>query len=251
MGMDASVNGITPSQARLLVEMLAAQSQQAAANTLLGSTSDGTDGTGQSSDFAGLLSSALNDGSFGTGTASMPGWAGNLPQIGGSPLGNQIGSAATQLAADLRGPFNRAYDPTQTPLAAQQALNTPGWGNGNVQCVAFVDGAYRQAGIQLPAHPNGGDFWGAYANQPGWQEIPNGQGLPQPGDILAFSGGAQGFGHVAVVTGVIPPANGQPGSVTFAQSNSPTTIASLAITSTGAIQAWPGYQVQGSIRYGQ
>ena len=55
--------------------------------------------------------------------------------------------------------------------------------------------------------------------------------------------------EAAVVTGVTPPQNGQPGRVTFAQANSPTSTASLPIAADGTIQAWPGYQVQGAIRY--
>lgn len=261
--------GISPQQAQWLVELMQAQSQSDAAAMLSGDAS-GDAASAQTDSFASLLSSALGvmsgaDGLSGNTTVLdgvlrnlvSDGWGSISPNLinssmfgnAGSATGNAIASVAVQLAGDLRGANNQYYDPQVTPAAAQAAFDTPGWGNGNVQCVAFVDGVFRQAGIALPATPNGADFWRAYQGLAGWQEVANGQGLPQPGDILAFSGGAQGYGHVAVVTSVTPPTNGQPGHVTFAQANSPTSQASLTIALDGTVQAWPGYQVQGYIRY--
>ncbi len=132
-----------------------------------------------------------------------------------------------------------------------QQLWSKDWGANNVQCVAFVDGVFQQAGVTLPAVPNARDFMQAYSGQAGWTEIPNGQGLPQPGDILAMSGGSSGLGHVAIVTAVVPPSNGQPGRVIFAQSNSGSSQGELTIEANGQIQSWPGYSVQGMIRYNQ
>jgi surface antigen len=234
--------GISQQQAQWYVELLEAQSQSDAAQLLSGADTTTSAATPEDASFAALLSSAL--------TAVPDSGAGRtgVPAGTGSAAGTRIAAIATQLAGDLRGANNQSYDPSVTPTAAQAAWQTPGWGNGNVQCVAFVDGVFRQAGVTLPATPNGADFWGAYLNAAGWQEVANGQGLPQPGDIIAFAGGAQGYGHVAVVTSVVPPANGQAGSVTFAQANSPTSQATLPIASDGSVQAWPGYQVQGYIR---
>ncbi len=232
--------GISQQQAQWYVAMLEAQSQSDATQWLSGTAASAASTTAQDASFSTLLSSAL---------AAVPGTAANqMEAAAGIGAGAQIAAIATQLAGDLRGANNQSYDPTSTPAAAQAAWQTPGWGNGNVQCVAFVDGVFRQAGVSLPATPNGADFWGAYHNAAGWQEVANGQGLPQPGDIIAFAGGPQGYGHVAVVTGVVPPTNGQAGSVTFAQSNSPTAQATLPIAPDGSVQAWPGYQVQGYIR---
>lgn len=266
----SSTGGISPQQAQWLVTLLQSQMQSDAVGLLADPTGNNAgSGAAQSpTSFADMLTSALGGaedrgsltsllGSASTGTPLSPMLGsflntGNLPSLtsvtGSSDRGSQIASIATQLAGDLRGANNQYFDVSQTPAAAQAAFNTPGWGNGNIQCVAFVDGVFRQAGITLPATPNGAEFWQAYQGAGGWQEIANGQGLPQPGDIIAFAGGAQGYGHVAVVTGVVPPKNGQSGSVTFAQANSPTSQATLPIAPDGTVQAWPGYQVQGYIR---
>ncbi len=242
-------SGISAAQAQLFVALMQAQSQSMAA--AMDTDPTATDGTanGGSQDFASLLTSALGTASpLATTTAQDTTAPATTPKGATSATGNAIAAVATQLAGDLRGPNYASYDASQAPAAAQAAWNTPGWGNGNIQCVAFVDGVYRQAGINLPTTPNGADFWGAYRGQAGWSEVANGQGLPQPGDIIAFAGGAQGFGHVAVVTGVTPPSGGQPGRVTFAQSNSPTPIGSLPIAADGTVTAWRGYRVQGFIR---
>jgi hypothetical protein len=237
MANDGSASGISPAQAALLASLLQAQSQEEAASILgIGAT---TGQTGQGLDFSSLLSDVLG---MTQPVAVSPAAA------QASPLGQRIATTAMQLAADLRGANNRSYDPATTPSAAQAVWQTPGWGNGNVQCVAFVDGAYRQAGIALPAAPNAADFWSAYAALPGWTEIANGSGLPRPGDIIAMRGGEQGFGHVAIVTGVTPPQGGQPGTVTIAQSNSPTATDTLTIQPNGQVVSWPGFTIQGFVR---
>ncbi len=239
MANDTSTQGISQTQASLLASLMQAQSQANAADAILGGGNTSGQAT-QGSDFASLLDSVMGLTNPSSAVSPLASTA--------SPLGQQIASIATQLAPDLRGSMNNAYDPTVTPATAQAVWNTPGWGNGNVQCVAFVDGAYQQAGVTLPATPNATNFWSTYASQPGWSEIPNGGGLPRPGDIIAMSGGAQGLGHVAIVTGVVPPSQGQPGQITIAQSNSPTAQTTLPIDASGAVSAWPGYTVQGFIR---
>lgn len=255
--MANDLSALSPTQAQLLVSLMQAQSQTDAINTILGSSDAAANSDTASTDsFASLLTSVMGLSDATTPTApSLDATltaASNLnaapTSVSGTPTGQSIATAAQQLATDLRGANNRYFDTTQTPQAAQQAFDTPGWGNGNVQCVAFVDGAYRQAGITLPATPNATDFWSAYANRPGWTEVANGQGTPQPGDIVVMGGGAQGFGHVAVVTSVTSPANGQPGTIHIAQSNSPTATASLTLASDGNVTAWPGYPVKGFIR---
>jgi hypothetical protein len=240
--MTQPTSSISATQAQLFVALMQAQSQSMAA--AMDTTSTDSTASGGTQDFASLLTTALSTATP-VGDVSQSG--STTTTVATTPAGSHIADIATQLAADLRGRNFASYDASRTPAAAQSAWNTPGWGNGNIQCVAFVDGVYRQAGINLPSHPNGADFWGAYANQPGFSEVANGHGLPQPGDIITFAGGAQGYGHVAVVTGVTPPTGGQPGRVTFAQSNSPTPIGSLPITADGFVTAWPGYRVQGFI----
>ena len=247
MTQPSATGSLSPAQAQLFIALMEAQSQNIAASLTSdaldtgSATGDAT--TSSSQDFASLLNTALL-----TGATTPATTAAGTSDATSSASGNAIANVATQLAGDLRGANFASYDATLAPSAAQAAWNTPGWGNGNIQCVAFVDGVFRQAGITLPATPNGVDFWSAYQGRAGWQEIANGQGLPQPGDIITFAGGAQGFGHVAVVTQVTPPSGGQPGSVTFAQSNSPSPLGTLPIAADGSVTAWPGYQAQGFIR---
>jgi hypothetical protein len=243
--------GMSTSEMQMFVTLMQLQSEAAALGV-------GQNTSGGGMDFSSMLMSAVMT-DFANGPSTANGGATTTStgttssatpiMVSGSRGGQQIAAVATQLAGDLRGANNQSYDPAVTPVAAQQAWNTPGWGNGNIQCVAFVDGVFRQAGITLPATPNATDFWGAYRQTPGFSEIANGQGLPQPGDIIALSGGGQGFGHVAVVTSVQAPTNGQPGRVNFAQSNSPSPDGSLTIDANGVTRAWSGYQVQGYIRY--
>lgn len=283
--MTSSLSGISPQTAALYATLMEAQSQASVITALTGAPSDGTNSgaASQGDTFASLLSSAMNlsgssaftSGLSSTGLAGLNGLNGlsslggidpttllgsaspsslaslyglTMPATGTSSTGQSIAATATSLAQDLTGVNNNAYNPATTPLGVQQTWNAPGWGNGNVQCVAFVDGAYKAAGITLPATPNATDFMSAYANQPGFTEVANGQGLPQPGDIIVMGGGPQGYGHVAIVTNVIPPQNGQPGAISVAQSNSPSSTANLTLNTDGSVNSWPGYPVQGFIR---
>lgn len=258
--MTNPTSGISGAQASLLVSLLQAQTQDAALSAIGGAGTAATDGTasGAGTDFAALLGALTGTtGGAGTNLASLLSGTSLDPTLlnsltgapaGGATSGAGVASVAAQLAADLQGPQFTSFNAATMPAAAQATFDTPGWGNGNIQCVAFVAGAYHQAGHPLPATPNASQFWSTYANQPGWTETANGQGLPQPGDIIAMSGGPSGYGHVAVVTAVLPPTNGQPGRVIFAQSNSSGTQGALDLAPNGAAIAWPGYSVQGYIR---
>ena len=252
---------MSQAQAQLLLSLMETQTQTAAINSFLGDATASGDSASQAqgTSFSSLLTSVLGMGAKGTtastGTDSSLLSNGMLSAniiaasgTGGSATGQRIAAVATQLAGDLRGIDNRSFDAIQTPQAAQATFTTAGWGNGNVQCVAFVAGAYNQAGITLPTTPNATDFWTAYANRPGWNEIPNGQGVPQPGDIIVMGGGAEGLGHVAIVTAVTPPTNGQPGQIAIAQSNSPTAQTNITLNTDGTITSWPGYPIKGIIR---
>lgn len=244
MASDTSASGISPAQASLLIALMREQSETAVASLL---TSDPTNGDGTSTlsdSFSSLLATSLATGGGWQDSRQLT----TLTSSTTSTRGTQIADIATQLAGDLRGVNNRSFDPAVTPLAAQQTWNSGSWGNGNVQCVAFVAGVYHQAGTSLPVAPNATQFWGAYAHRSGWTEVANGAGMPQPGDIIAMSGGGQGYGHVAIVTAVTPPANGKPGSITIAQSNSPKAQTTMTINADGSVASWPGYQVQGFIR---
>ncbi len=248
MGQDIMVQdisgtgGLSAAQASLLQSLMATQTQENAL-VALGGDGTSTDPSSSSStptDFSSLLSSVLS--------MQSPSAATGITAVAPSAIGAQIAQTASSLANDLQGTMYRSFNPATTPQAASQVWSSSGWGNGNVQCVAFVDGAMRQAGVTLPFAGNASDFWQSYQNQPGWQTIANGAGLPQLGDIIALAGGSSGYGHVGIVTGVQPPMNGQPGSVTFAQSNSGSPRGTLPIATDGTVGAWPGYQVQGFIR---
>lgn len=238
--------------------------QPANATNLSGTTADqlraAIEAQAQSTLLQAFASPDATDATTGTSTQTQPFadlmhalLAANVAPGGSDPTaatatGLQIAGTASSLVGDLRGAWLRSFDPAVTPQAATQAWETPGWGNGNVQCVGFVDGVYRQAGKPLPVIANATEMFGAYQHQPGWVTVANGQGLPQPGDIIAMSGGSGGMGHVAIVTAVQPPQGNQPGYVIFAQSNAGTRYGTLAIDAANHVAAWPGYAVQGFIR---
>ncbi len=126
------------------------------------------------------------------------------------------------------------------------------WANGTYQCVSFVRGAYGPI-YPMPWTANAFDLWALYQGKPGWQEIPaaapSGEsGMPLPGDVMVFKDSS--IGHVAIVVSVMPPANGQNGSVTFANANSvsPYTTMPLLPDLTVDASSWPGYTVWGYIR---
>ena len=127
------------------------------------------------------------------------------------------------------------------------------WQSGTYQCVSFVRGAYG------PIYPmqwtaNAFDLWALYQGKPGWQEIPSAAGaayqrtMPLPGDVMVFKDAS--VGHVAIVMSVAPPANGQNGSVTFANANSVAPYTTMPLLPDLSVDAssWPGYTVWGYLR---
>ncbi|MGH3180877.1 MAG: transglycosylase SLT domain-containing protein [Streptosporangiaceae bacterium] len=128
------------------------------------------------------------------------------------------------------------------------------WQEGSLQCVMLITGAFALAGAALPATGNAIDFWSLYAHRSGWMEIPSSapgtaayqRSLPQPGDIMVWAD--NGPGHVAIVTAVVPPGTGQPGSITFAESNGPGALLSEPLLPDFTVQTWKGYTVYGYIR---
>ncbi|MBA2393996.1 MAG: transglycosylase SLT domain-containing protein [Ktedonobacteraceae bacterium] len=118
------------------------------------------------------------------------------------------------------------------------------WVNNHFQCVSFVLGAY---GLfhPLDLSGNGSDFYGLYATSTamslGYREVLPARGeLPiSPGDVMAWNGGAHG--HVSIVLGWIPPANGKPGMITFAQANGEKPIQTLPIFPDGQVATNDGY----------
>lgn len=144
--------------------------------------------------------------------------------------------------------------------------------SGHLQCVMFVTAVFFLAGDTLPFVGNAQDFWGAYAHQTGWQEVggtasqASARGLPQPGDLMVWRGGA--FGHIAVVIDVTPPGASTDGTVTVAQANeagnrwlpqpsgqpnpTPGNVLTLALhpdrSVTTDLPSFAGYQVLGYLR---
>jgi len=118
------------------------------------------------------------------------------------------------------------------------------WMSDHFQCVSFVLGAY---GLFHPLDfsENGDGWYARYAAADavalGYRELLPAQGqLPMsPGDVMAWGGGAHG--HVSIVLGWIPPANGKNGSLTFAQANGEKPIQTLPILPDGTVDTHDGY----------
>jgi hypothetical protein len=158
--------------------------------------------------------------------------------------GSSVVIEALNIASHLVKPKLDAYDPSNTsPLpipdlnpqyTTTQAYLTElykyladshvsGYPANNVQCVAFVRASYHMAGFPLPTD-NGGipeahQYWDGAASWSGWKRIPNGQGIPAPGDIIVLDQPGQA-GHVSIVVSVMPPQKGETmGSIYIAQGN--------------------------------
>lgn len=129
------------------------------------------------------------------------------------------------------------------------------WQNAHFQCVVFVLASY---GTSFPAPANwthaldyagnANTWWGTYgtpdAQKLGYREISARGGLPlSPGDIMVWSGGADG--HVSIVLGWTPT------SITFAQANGEKPIQTLPLSSDGTVNThggyWDSFTVQGYI----
>ena len=179
---------------------------------------------------------------------------------GGSGNGQIVQNALT-MAAHLHNcpPDNldQCWDTgfPQTALA-YWARECPGCAaaNGNLQCVMFNVAAYGLAGIALPVVSNAIDFWANYQasglRAKGWEEIPNGAGMPAPGDMVILSSPYfGGVGHMTIVTAVTPPTGGQVGSLTFAQANGPGSVNTFPLPPDLRLSTWTNYTVLGFIRY--
>src|SRR5207247_8069630 len=130
-----------------------------------------------------------------------------------------IVQTALRIESHLSGPLLTQYNEQEPGLQDAVAYwKVVGRGSisqyaqpGNLQCAMFVATVYAMAGHPLPQVYNAVDFWAGYKNRQGWQEIPVGSGLPLPGDLMVWSGGApeagypNGIGHVVIVVAVLPP----------------------------------------------
>jgi hypothetical protein len=149
--------------------------------------------------------------------------------------------------------YNASFPPSVIAYGNQVCPGCWAWQNGTYQCVSFVRGAYSQA-YPMRWTANAFDLWALYQGKPGWAEIPSGaappgqRGMPLPGDAMVFKD--SGLGHVAIVMSVLPPVDGQNGSITFANANSvsPYTTMPLLPDLSVDTSSWPGYTVWGYLR---
>ncbi len=172
--------------------------------------------------------------------SAVPAGAGQTTAASSVCVGNKaVVQAAREIVAHLHGDPDTTWD-AGMPQKAVDYWNSacpPGsgcwinWQSGMFQCVTLVTGAYALAGAPLPVAHNAFQFWADYANLPGWSEIPSyaapagtKRHLPLPGDIMVWWDPPPRVGHVAIVTDVVPPRNGQNGSITFAQANGPGSV---------------------------
>jgi hypothetical protein len=182
-----------------------------------------------------------------------------------SPACQAVGWAL-QMAAHLHGNPDVTYD-TGFPRAIIQygERTCPGcaaWENGQFQCVVFVLGSYGYV-RPFPLAGNANTWWGEYAHQPGYVEISaadqpgtatpaplSSRGLPAPGDVMAWYGGANG--HVSIVLAVKPPQGAHPGSLTFAQANGQMPVQTLPLLPDLIVDTqngyWNNFTVAGYIR---
>ncbi len=112
---------------------------------------------------------------------------------------------------------------------------------GHVTCVNFVVGVMRCAGIYPPYAGDASSWYKNYQNSDRFLVFSNGSEIPQRGDIIVFSGGSGGFGHIGVVL------YSDNFEVRYAHSNMGTLVGELAI-SNGRVEAPPGFEVLGFIR---
>ncbi|MBV9229847.1 MAG: CHAP domain-containing protein [Chloroflexi bacterium] len=185
--------------------------------------------------------------------------------------GDPIGTTAMILQDNLKGPMANQYDATNPVWSMlgnldywkQYCSKTTFCNSGNFQCVSFVVAVFAALGKPLPASLIGDahQFWDNAANLPGWERIPvplAANAKPQRGDLIGWSGGPQGFGHVAIVVDLQEPTPNADGWITFANANSPGDRFSdpahpgntdrMTWHANGQITTWPGYTLQGFIR---
>lgn len=192
--------------------------------------------------------------------ASPPKWIETAKEKGFTSHNQYIAAEATAMANGLYGSQANQYysdDPTMAAALAYwkstcqnaDASLCNDARSGNLQCVEFVTGIFAAIDDQLPYIGNADQFWGLYQGKAGWQEIAAGSALkdvPEPGDIIAWSGNDNG--HLAVVVDRDIPTADHAGRIVIAQSNAPYAFEQLVWHSNGQIDSWSGYKLQGFIR---
>lgn len=128
-----------------------------------------------------------------------------------------------------------------------------------MQCAYFIHTTFLMAGVDLPAQGTAHEYWTNRApyESRGWNYIPNGTGMPSPGDLVVLAG-PNPAGHIALVAGVDPPQGGKNGYVYMVQANAPNnytknaadhlTFMRWSINSSGLMQSgWSSFTIEGFI----
>ncbi|MEA2020217.1 MAG: CHAP domain-containing protein [Patescibacteria group bacterium] len=113
--------------------------------------------------------------------------------------------------------------------------------HGFITCVNFVVAAMHCSDVNVPHAGDAHTWYTSYQGQDGFLVYPNGSAQPQEGDILVFSGGPTGDGHIGVIV------EETDSSVRYAHANTSTRIGTKAIVD-GKIEASSGYEIPGFIR---
>ncbi|GHO65564.1 hypothetical protein KSC_044560 [Ktedonobacter sp. SOSP1-52] len=145
-----------------------------------------------------------------------------------------------RLATDCQGSgADHYYDAGFPPeIIAWANTHCPGcasWQPDTFQCVVFVIAAYAYVQPLPVQGQNANQYWDHFASEPGWQRLPVQGNTPQPGDIMAWNGGA--YGHVSIVLGIDPHHR----AITFAQANGEFPIQTLPLNSDGSVNTHNGY----------
>ncbi|EFH83579.1 CHAP domain-containing protein [Ktedonobacter racemifer] len=145
-----------------------------------------------------------------------------------------------RLVTDCQGSGADHYYDAGFPPEIIQWANTrcPGcaaWQADTFQCVVFVIAAYAYVQPLPVQGQNANQYWEHFVSQPGWQRLPVHGNVPQPGDIMAWNGGA--YGHVSIVLGVDP----RHTAITFAQANGEFPVQTLPLNHDGSINTQNGY----------
>jgi hypothetical protein len=190
--------------------------------------------------------------------------------------GDPIATTALVLQENLYGPRANQYDSANPFLTKfinywkDYCSGTTLCDSGNLQCVSFVVGVFGALGHPLPAAliGDGHQFWDHATNLTDWEKIsvplgPNNKTLdakhkPQRGDLIGWSGGAEGRGHIAIVVDLQEPTQDADGWITIADANFPgdrySDVAHTGNTSRltwhydGRIDNWPNLTIQGFMR---
>ena len=147
---------------------------------------------------------------------------------------------SARLASDCQGSgvdhyYDAGFPPEIVAWANAHCPECASWQPDNFQCVVFVIAAYAYVQPLPVQDQNANQYWEHFASQPGWERLPAHGTTPQPGDIMAWDGGA--YGHVSIVLGVDPHHT----AITFAQANGEFPVQTLPLTPDGSVNTQNGY----------